>query len=346
MTPTMRAARFTAGGRTLEVTEVPIPEPGPLEVLVKVDACGICLSDVHLIDGSIPAIVDVVTPGHEASGTIATLGDSVTGWRTGQRVSLMGGRPCGQCSSCTKGRLDECLSFELMGFHYDGAWAEYIKVPFFTMTPIPDNVVTEQAAILADAVATPYGALTETAELRPGESIALWGIGGLGTHAVQLARMIGAGLVIAVDPLASARERALKLGADAALDPTEVDVPMEISKLTDGGVDVAIDLVGANAVLYEAVRSLRRRGRCVMVGLSMDRVQLGPGLIFGTQSHSLRGHLGYTRQHLDDLVKLLANGRLDLSTSITDVMDLADVPRGVERLASKEGDPVRLVVTP
>ncbi len=83
-----------------------------------------------------------------------------------------------------------------------------------------------------------------------------------------------------------------------------------------------------------------------MVGLSMDRVELGPGLIFGTQSHSLRGHLGYTRHHLDDLVKLLANGRLDLSTSITEVMDLDDVPRGVERLASKEGDPVRLVVTP
>ncbi|HEV3472342.1 MAG TPA: zinc-binding dehydrogenase [Actinomycetota bacterium] len=346
MTSTMRAARFTAADRTLEVIDVPIPEPGPLEVLVKVDACGICLSDVHLIDGSIPPIVDVVTVGHEAAGTIAAVGGSVGGWRVGQRVSMMGGRPCGRCSSCARGALDECLSFELMGFHYDGAWAEYIKVPFFSMTPIPDNIVSEQAAILADAVATPYGALTDTAELKPGESVAVWGIGGLGTHAVQLARMIGAGLVIAIDPLASARERALKLGADAALDPREVDVPMEISRLTDGGVDVAIDLVGANAVLYEAVRSLRRRGRCVMVGLSMDRVELGPGLIFGTQSHSLRGHLGYRRKHLDDLVTLLANGRLDLSTSISEVMDLEAVPRGVERLASKEGDPVRLVVTP
>lgn len=346
MTERMRAARFTGSTRRLEVTDVPIPEPGPLEALVKVDACGICLSDVHLIDGSIPPLIEVVTPGHESSGTIAALGEDAAAWEVGQRVVLMGGKPCLTCANCRRGRVDECLSFELMGFHYDGAWADYIRVPYFTMIPIPDNLPSEQAAILADAVATPYGALTDTAELRPGESIALWGIGGLGTHAVQLARMMGAGLVIAVDPLQSARERALKLGADVALDPTEVDVPLEISRITEGGVDVAVDLVGANAVLYEAVRSLRRKGRAVMVGLSMDRVELGPGLIMGTQGHSVRGHLGYGPRHLGELVTLVSNGRLDLSTSISDLMPLEDVPRGVERLANKEGDPVRLVVTP
>ncbi|MGH2756892.1 MAG: zinc-binding dehydrogenase [Actinomycetota bacterium] len=346
MTKTMRAARFNGRDRSLRVTEVPVPEPGPLEVLVKVDACGICLSDVHLIDGSIPPLVDVVTMGHESSGTIAAVGESAGGWEVGERVSLMGGRPCTKCANCRRARMDECLSFELMGFHYDGAWADYIKVPHYMMVSVPDNVVPEHAAILADAVATPYGALTDTAELRPGESIALWGIGGLGTHAVQLARMMGAGYIIAVDPLHSARERALKLGADVALDPTEIDVPLEISRLTDGGVNVGIDFVGANAVLYEAVRSLRRKGRAVMVGLSMDRIELGPGLIMGTQGHSVRGHLGYTPRHLADLVTLVANGRLDLSTSISDLLPLEDVPRGVERLAAKEGDVVRLVVIP
>ena len=346
MTSTMRAARFTGSDRSLAVMDVPVPEPGPLELLIRVDACGICLSDVHLIDGSIPPLIDVVTPGHESSGTIATVGGEVPGWKEGQRVALAGGKPCGMCRMCIRGRMDECQSFELMGFHYDGAWAEYVRVPYFTVTPVPDGVAPEHAAILADAVATPYAALTDTAKLHPGESVGLWGIGGLGTHAVQLARLLGAGLIIAIDPLASARERALKLGADAALDPTSGDVTMEISQLTGGGLDVAIDLVGANAVLYEAVRSLRRRGRAVMVGLSMDRVELGPGLIFGTQAHSLLGHLGYSKRHLDELVTLLANGRLDLSTSISDVMPLEEVPRGVERLASKEGDPVRLVVTP
>ena len=346
MSPTMRAARFTGSDRSLVVTDVPVPAPGPLELLVKVDACGICLSDVHLIDGSIPPLIEVVTPGHESSGTIAELGSEVEGWKVGDRIALAGGKPCGRCAMCVRGRIDECQSFQLMGFHYDGAWAEYVMVPYGTVTPVPDSVAPEHAAILADAVATPYAALTDTAMLRPGESVGLWGIGGLGTHAVQLARLMGAGLIVAIDPLPSARERALKLGADAALDPTEVDVPLEISRLTGGGLDVAVDLVGANAVLYESVRSLRRRGRAVMVGLSMDRVELGPGLIFGTQAHRLLGHLGYTKRHLDELVTLLANGRLDLSTSISDVMSLEDVARGVERLANKEGDPVRLVVTP
>jgi len=346
VTKTMRAARFNGSDRSLVVSDVPVPEVGALDLLIKVDACGICLSDVHLIDGSIPPIIDIVTPGHESSGTIAAVGAEIDGWKVGERVALAGGKPCGRCQMCLRGRMDECQSFELMGFHYDGAWAEYVRVPFFTVTPVPDGVAPEHAAILADAVATPYAALTDTAKLHAGESVGLWGIGGLGTHAVQLARMLGAGLIIAIDPLPSARERALKVGADVALDPTQTDIPLEISRLTGGGLDIAVDLVGANAVLYETVRSLKRRGRAVMVGLSMDRVELGPGLIFGTQSHSLLGHLGYTKRHLDELVTLLANGRLDLSTSITDVMPLEEVPRGVERLASKEGDPVRLVVTP
>lgn len=346
MTSTMRAARFNGTDRSLNVVDVPIPAPGPLDLLIKVDACGICLSDVHLIDGSIPPLIEIVTPGHESSGTIAGIGSEVQGWQKGQRVVLAGGRPCGRCAMCIRGRIDDCQSFELLGFHYDGAWAEYVRVPFFTVTPVPDGVAPEHAAILADAVATPYAALTDTAKLHPGEAIGLWGIGGLGTHAVQLARLLGAGTIVAIDPLPSARERALKVGADVVIDPTATDVPLEIARITGGGLDVAIDLVGANAVLYEAVRSLRRRGRAVMVGLSMDRVQLGPGLIFGTQGHSLLGHLGYGKRHLDELVTLLANGRLDLSASISDVMPLEEVGRGVQRLADKEDDPVRLVVAP
>lgn len=343
----MRAARFTGVGQPLRVEEVAVPEPGPLDVLVRVDACGICLSDVHLLDGGIPAVRPEVIPGHEASGTIAATGDLVTGWAEGQRASLAGGRPCGRCARCRVGRMDECLEFEIMGFHYDGAWAEYIAVPYFTLAPIPDGVESEQAAILADAVATPYAALSERAAVRPGESVGLWGIGGLGTHAVQIARLLGAGLIIAVDPLQSARERALKLGADAALDPGASEVVAEIKSLTGGfGLDVAVDLVGSNRVMKQAVASLARRGRAVMVGLSIDPLELGPGILLGVQSQSILGHLGYEKRHLDDLVALLAGGRLDLSASISDVIPLDDVAEGVRRLAEKDGDPVRIVVRP
>ena len=201
--------------------------------------------------------------------------------------------------------------------------------------------------MLADAVSTPYAALTERAGLKPGESIGLWGIGGLGVHAVQIARMVGASPIIALDPLESARERALALGADAALDPTAADAADRIRELTGGlGLDVAVDLVGANVVLAQCVASLGRFGRAVMVGLSLDEISVGPGLFFGILSQSLLGHLGYQKRHLDELVQLVTTGRLDVSASVSAVMPLEEVAAGVEQLTSKRGAPVRLVVQP
>ena len=347
MTDTMRAARFDAATRELSVQDVPVPTPGPGEVLIKVEACGICLSDVHLLDGSLPALLPAITPGHEAAGTIAALGADVPGWTEGERVVMAGGRVCGTCRTCIRGRFEECEAFEIMGFNFDGAWAQYVAVPYPGLSSVPDGIPVEQAAILADAVSTPYAALTDRAALRPGEAIGLWGIGGLGVHAVQIARMVGAAPILAFDPLPSARERALAMGADIALDPRDGDVVERVREITGGRMlDVAVDLVGANAVLAQAAACLGRFGRCVMVGLSLDEIELGPGLFFGLQGQSLLGHLGYKKRHLDELVDLVRHGRLDVSGSISDVMPLEDVNAGVERLTSKSGDPIRLVVQP
>ena len=343
----MRAARFDAATRRLAVTDVPVPVPNPTEVLVRVEACGICLSDVHLLDGSLPGPLPVVTPGHEAAGTVEQVGALVQGWRPGDRVVMAGGRPCGRCRTCVRGRPAECEAFEIMGFSFDGAWAQYVVVPSFALSSVPDGVPFEQAAVLADAVSTPYAALTSRAGLRAGEAVGLWGIGGLGVHAVQIALLVGAAPVIALDPRPSARERALALGADVALDPTEGDVVERVREITGGRMlDVAVDLVGANAVLAQAAACLGRFGRCVMVGLSLEPVTLGPGLFFGLLSQSLLGHLGYDKHHLDELVDLVAAGRLDVSGSVSDLLPLEDVVSGVDRLVSKTGDPVRLVVQP
>ena len=343
----MRAVRFNASSGELTIDEVPIPEPGPIDVLVKVAACGICLSDVHLIDRSIPAAAPVVTPGHESSGTIVAKGELVQGWNEGDRVTVAGGKPCMQCANCTTGRLEECLAFQIMGFMYDGAWAEYVLAPFPAVSRVPENVPMEQAAIVADAVATPYAALSDRAALRPGEAVGLWGIGGLGTHAVQIARMLGAGVIVAVDPLESARKRALSLGADVAVDPTTEDVQSIVMRETGGvGLDVAVDLVGKNDVLMQAQWCVSRAGRVVMVGLSMEPLELGPGVAFGVRGLSLLGNIGYKKKHLDELLLLVSRGRLDLSGSISDVITLDEVPDGVRRLSQKEGDPVRIVVRP
>ena len=343
----MRAARFDAATGKLALVDVPVPVPGPGEVLVRVEACGICLSDVHLIDGTLPGPLPVVTPGHESAGVIDRTGSDVVGWQAGDRVLLAGGRPCRSCEHCVRGRFEECLAFEIMGFNYDGAWAQYVVVPAPTLTSIPDDLPFPQAAVLADAVSTPYAAITARAHVRPGEAVGLWGIGGLGVHAVQIARLVGAAPIIAVDPLPSARDRALAVGADVAIDPTSEDVVGRIREITGGlMLDAAFDLVGANAVLAQALASVGRRGRAVMVGLSMDDMQLGPGVFFGLLGQSLLGHLGYEKRHLDELVQLVRTGRLDVSASVSAVLPLEDVVDGVEQLRTKRGNPVRLVVQP
>jgi D-arabinose 1-dehydrogenase-like Zn-dependent alcohol dehydrogenase len=199
MAPTMRAERFYADGKRIAVEDVPIPEPGPGEVLVKVAFCGICHSDLSLINGTFPTQIPVVTQGHEASGTIAALGPEVTGWSEGDRVVVAAGRPCQVCPNCRRGEVVNCLKIQLMAFAYDGAWAEYTVAQAAGLTRVPDNVPLEQAAILADAVSTPYGAVVRTGKVAVGESVGVWGVGGLGTHIVQLARLVGAVPVIAVD---------------------------------------------------------------------------------------------------------------------------------------------------
>src|SRR3979409_1917347 len=158
MTSTMRAERFYADTKTVVLEDVPIPDPGLGEVLVKVAFCGICHSDLSLINGTFPAQLPVVTQGHEASGTIAKLGPGVIGWSEGDRVVVAAGRPCLECVNCRRGDVPNCLRIRLRAFAYDGAWAEYTVAQAFGLTRVPDNVTLEHAAILADAVSTPSGA--------------------------------------------------------------------------------------------------------------------------------------------------------------------------------------------
>jgi len=343
---TMRAARFSRADRRLGVEEVPVPQPGPGEVLVRIEACGICLSDVHMIDGSIDCPLEEVTPGHEPAGTIARVGTEVPYWQPGQRVVIAPGRACGSCRHC--GDPLGCLAPQTMGQNWDGAWAEYVIAPFATLVEVPDGVPIEQAAICADAVATPFSGLVERGGLRPGETVGVWGVGGLGVHAVQIARLAGASLIIAVDTLDAACRRALEAGADHALNPDTVDVPVEVGRLTDGeGLDLTAELSGVNSALDQAATCLGRYGRAVAIGMSPDPIQLTQNTIFfGYCNRSVLGHDGYTRRHLTQLMRLLASGRFDLSRSISEVLPLEEITQGVERLRTKEGNPVRIVVKP
>ena len=234
-----------------------------------------------------------------------------------------------------------------MGVHYDGGWAELVSVPWYALAPIPDGVSFEHAAIACDAVSTPYAAITGRGALRPGERVGIWGVGGLGTHAVQVARMAGASFVVALDPLPAARDRALAVGADLAIDPAGDDVAGAVRDATGGhGLDLAVDAVGSAEAIRQAIFCMVRGGRIVLMGQSMQSLDAGPILLLSFLRIGLLGHLGYTKQDLTDVLDLIASGRLDLSASISDRLPLDRVNEGIARLTSKEDAPVRLVVLP
>jgi D-arabinose 1-dehydrogenase-like Zn-dependent alcohol dehydrogenase len=333
----MLAARLNVKTLTLSLDDVPIPEPGPGQVRVKVRAAGVCLSDVHLIDGSVRPLYlrqDEVTPGHEIAGTIDALGPGVTGYPVGQRVVLQAGE-----------ERDGVLYAR--GADYDGGWAEYTLATATTLVPIPDDLPFEQAAIIPDAVSTSWAAITATAQVRPAEAAGVWGAGGLGAHAVMLLRLAGAAPVIAVDPLAAARDRALDFGADAALDSADPELAAKVRHETGGrGLAAAFDFAGVPAVQEQAIGCLGEAGRLVLVGITGKPLTISDSRTFGYLNQQVRGHYGSAPEHVTELVMLAGRGRISLARSVSDVLPLSEAPKAVERLRRKEGNPIRLVLQP
>nr|WP_155069632.1 zinc-binding dehydrogenase [Streptomyces taklimakanensis] len=334
---TVLAGRLDVRTRSFSVEEVPTPRPGPGEVLVKVEAAGVCLSDVHLIDGTLTPLHlsgDAVTLGHETAGVVAEPGRGVTRWRPGQRVLLQAGE-----------ERDGVVWTR--GVDYDGGWAEYAVATESTLVEIPDDLPFEQAAIIPDAVSTPWAAITATARVEPARPVGVWGVGGLGAHAVQLLRLVGAAPVIAVDPVAEARERALAFGADLALSPDDPELAARMRDETGGaGPAVAFDFAGVPAVREQAVRCLGRGGRLVLVGLTDKPLTVSDGTTFSYLQQQVLGHYGSADEHVEQLVELTRRHRLDLSRSVSGVLPLTEARQAVDRLSNKEGNPVRLLLKP
>ncbi|MEU0743301.1 zinc-binding dehydrogenase [Streptomyces sp. NPDC006134] len=334
----MLAARLHVPSRTLRVEEVPRPQPGPGEVLVKVEAAGVCLSDVHLVDGTLTPLFlrgDTVTLGHEVSGTVAETGEGVTAWTAGQRVVLHAGE------------VRDGVTYT-RGVDYDGGWAEYALSAADALTLLPDAIPFDQGAIIPDAVSTPWGAITETGAVRPAEAVGVWGVGGLGVHAVRLLRAIGACPVVAVDPSPVARDRALAAGADLALDSADPGLREAVGVVTGGaGLAAAFDFAGVPAVREQAVSVLAPKGRLVLVGLTDKPLTLADGTRFSYLQQRILGHYGSDMPvALPQLLRLIQGGRLDFSGSISGVLPLAEAAEAVARLEKKEGNPIRLVLRP
>ncbi|GHF34376.1 D-arabinose 1-dehydrogenase-like Zn-dependent alcohol dehydrogenase [Amycolatopsis bartoniae] len=347
---TMLAGRLELDPRKFVLREVPVPEPGPGEVRVRVKAAGVCLSDVHLIDGSLTPLflqVPEVTLGHEVAGVVDALGPDVPGgWQEGDRVALLAGERCGRCANCIRFQAP-CLQGRTRGVDYDGGWAEYAIASQHTLVALPDDLPFDQASIVPDAVSTPWGAITGTAQVRPGQSAGVWGAGGLGAHAVQLLRLVGAAPIIAVDPLAAARERALEFGADAAFDASAPDLVQQVFAATGGrGLDVAFDMAGVAAVREQAVKCLGFGGKLVLAGLTPAPLTVPDSIGLSFLHKQVLGHYGSAPGDVETLVDLARHHRLDWSRSISDHLPLAEAATAVDRLTRKEGNPIRLILEP
>jgi propanol-preferring alcohol dehydrogenase len=342
----MKAVRLYQGPE-VRVEEVPEPEAGPGQVRVAVQAAGVCGTDLHAAHGRLPVPRLPVIMGHEGAGIVEAVGEGVSDFRAGDRVLLLPSETCGACPACEAGHLGLCPAARILGMARDGTFAEKISVPASCALALPDGICFEHGAILADAVATAYHAVATRAGITGGERIAVIGCGGVGYHAILLARLLGAKTIVAADASQAGLRRAEQAGADVTVDVGAGSARKAIRQAAGGeGPELVIDYAGKKASVELAIASVARGGRVIVGGVGMESPELGPLVSFVGKEIGVLGSMGYTRAELARVVALTATGKLDLSGSITARYPLDRAAEALADLASRRNDPVRLALLP
>lgn len=339
----MKAAVFY-GKNDLRVEERPVPAPGKNEVRVRVRACGVCGTDIHIFEGDEGA---AKTPlgtvlGHEFAGEIAALGEGVTGFCVGDRVCIDPNELCGTCDPCRGGYGHFCEHMNGYGTTLNGGFAEYCVVPVSQVYPIADGLSYEEAAMTEPVACCLHG--IDLCEIRPGSTALVFGAGMIGAIMVQLARLCGAATVIAVEPIAGKRETALRLGADLAIDPYAEDVAEVLRARGIGRVDTVIECVGNPRTIAQAISLASPRSTVMLFGLTkpLDEVAIRPFDLFKREIVLKASFINpYTQSRA---VALLQSGRLDVRSMPSERIPLKELPAALadtkRRAASK------LIVTP
>ena len=276
----MRAIQATRANGPLELVERDIPEPGPRQVRIKVQACGVCHSDSFTTTGAFPGIQYPRVPGHEVVGVVDALGADVPGWQAGQRVGVgWHGGHCGHCRSCRHGDFLTCETGQIPGISYDGGYAEYMTAPFEALAAIPDELAAADAAPLLCAGITTFNALRNNGA-RPGELVAILGIGGLGHLAVQFAAKMGCHTVA----IARGRDKealARKLGAHHYIDSATQDVAAALTRL--GGARVVLATVTNAKAMSATIDGLAAGGKLIVIGASPEPIEVSPFQVIGAR---------------------------------------------------------------
>jgi alcohol dehydrogenase len=298
----IRVAEAAAAGGPLEIVKRELPEPGPGQVRVTVEACGVCHTDVALVNGWLPGTQFPLVPGHEVAGRVDALGDGVAGWEVGQRVGVgWYGGACGHCRVCRSGDSVDCPNLRVPGVAYPGGYADALVVPADALAAIPDGLTAVEAAPLMCAGVTTYNAL-RTSVARPGDLVAILGLGGLGHLGVQYAAKMGFDTV-AVARGTDKEPLARQLGARHYIDSTAGDVGAALTAL--GGAKVVIATAADSSAIAAGVDGLGARGQLVVAGAPADPMQISPlQLIFG--SKSVVGHASGTSRDSEEALAFSA----------------------------------------
>jgi D-arabinose 1-dehydrogenase-like Zn-dependent alcohol dehydrogenase len=298
----MKAAQVPKAGADFEIVEREIPKPGAREVRIKVQACGVCHSDMFTKEGAWPGINYPRVPGHEVVGIVDELGPGVTEWKTGQRVGVgwHGGHD-GTCRACRRGDFRNCQNLKIPGISYDGGYQQYMLAPIEALTTMPDNLSDVEAAPLLCAGITTYNALRHSGAM-PGDVVAVLGIGGLGHLGIQFASKFGY-KVAAVGRGSESAALAKELGASVYIDNKATNAAEELQKL--GGAQVVLATAPSSQSMSEVIDGLAPNGKLMVIGASMDPIQVTPVQLI-TGSRSLQGWASGTTADEEDTLHFAA----------------------------------------
>jgi 2-desacetyl-2-hydroxyethyl bacteriochlorophyllide A dehydrogenase len=342
----MKAVRLLEAGKPLELQDIPMPDMGEQDILVCIRAAGICHSDAHYRAGTSGMGFMPITLGHEIAGEVEWVGSQVTAIKAGDRVALHYNISCGHCSYCRTGKEQFCTTVRMLGHHLDGGYAEYISVPARNAILLPDEVPFDAGATLMCASATALHALRK-GRVKAGETVAIFGVGGLGVSAIQLAKALGAADVYAVDIKPDKLELASEYDA-IPIDASRVNASEEIRKLTNGkGVDVAVEMIGLHQTMKQTVESLGVLGRAVIVGISKIPLEVNPYATLIGYEAEIIGSNDHLLEELPLLIEMVRQKKLDTSRVVSQVipLDADKINRRLDDLEKFTSD-VRAVIVP
>lgn len=338
----MRQARL-ANLHEFVLEEVPVPMPGPDEVLIKVEVAGICGSDLHAYEGKHPFVKSPIVLGHEFSGTIRQLGECVSTERfhTGQRVTVEPSITCGECYNCRNGRYNICDNLRVIGSQISGGYATFVKVPAANVIPLDDHLTFEDGAMIEPLAVGVHA--VRLGKVEAGHRVLIIGAGTIGLLLAQAARALGAQVAVA-DIVDSRLDIARTLGVDACINSRVSPISEELKLFAPDGVDIIFECVGIAFTLRQSIEIARKGSRIVIVGVAEGEVSL-PVHYIQDRELEILGDLMYTRKDYEETLDLLRSGRVHLDPLKTKSFQLEEVNDAFQYVLANPADTLKVFLS-